>query len=210
MIIAPSPTLSPALHPPAYAAGLKGHLLVAMPGMHDPRFVQSIMLICHHDHEGALGLVLNRISDFTLHDLCVQMELPHDAQQMLQLPVHIGGPMDTHRGFLLHADPSPLHQKWQHSLPIMTSTGQTLHLTTSLDGLQAIAQDQGPEPFIFALGYAGWSAGQLEKELADNVWLTLDADPRLLFETAIEQRWQQAFQSLGFQLANFCPTAGHA
>lgn len=197
---------------PIFSTGLQGQLLIAMPNMSDARFNQSLMLICHHDNDGALGLVLNQITDLTVQDLCVQMDINHTKHSLLQAPVHLGGPMDTHRGFLLHADLPDSHHidSWQHSLPIVTGSGQTLHLTTSLDILQAIAQGQGPEHFIFALGYAGWSAGQLEQELAANVWLTINADSRLLFNTSIELRWQQAFQSLGLSLANFCPAAGHA
>lgn len=195
---------------PFAAHSLQGQLLIAMPDMNDARFTQSLMLICHHDQEGALGLVLNRPTEISLQELCVQMDIEHNNPKLSETPVYLGGPLDTHRGFFLHTDASDRLDAWQNSLPISTNMGQTLYLTTAVEILHAIAQNQGPQQFIFTLGYAGWGAGQLEKELAANVWLTMEADTELLFNTSVEQRWQKSFQSLGFSLANFCTTPGHA
>lgn len=210
MIDTPNITSTPLINPAFWVSSLQGQLLVAMPNMRDERFARSLMLICHHDQDGALGLVLNQPTELSIQDLCVQMDIEHSNAALSQTPVYLGGPMDTHRGFFLHTDDGDHLDTWQNSLPISTGMGKTFYLTTTVELLQAIANNQGPRQFIFTLGYAGWSAGQLEKELANNVWLTMEADTNLLFNTSAEQRWQKSFQSLGFSLANFCTTPGYA
>lgn len=194
----------PSVNLPPFTSGLQGRLLVAMPDINDPRFEQTLTLICHHDQHGALGLVINQTSELLLGELCSQLDVPVQEHNIwLEAPIHAGGPLDKHRGFLLHADQS----QWEHTLPIGDSD---LQITTSVDALRAIAQGLGPQQFIFALGYAGWRAGQLEQELAENVWLTVDADARLVFNTPVALRWEESFHYLGFNLANFCPTPGRA
>lgn len=183
------------------ASSLRDHFLIAMPGMQDPRFVHSITYICDHSSEGAMGLVLNNTMPLTLGDILQQLEL-ESAPEVSARSVLAGGPVQVERGFILHRDTD----MWQSTLRVADDIG----LTASRDILEAIAQGQGPQDYLVALGYAGWDADQLEDEIAANTWLTIPASRNILFHTPTEQRWAAAANQLGFDLNLISATAGHA
>jgi putative transcriptional regulator len=184
------------------ATFLTNQFLIAMPGMTDPNFAQTVTLVCEHNAQGALGIVINRPLPMTFGDVFRQLGFDATHARVAADPVLAGGPVQTDRGFVLHA-PSPL---WDSTLPVC----DWLHLTTSRDVLESLARGEGPSPALIALGYAGWDAGQLEAEVAQNAWLTVPADERLVFETALEDRWEAACQLLGVSLLHLSSDAGHA
>ena len=181
---------------------LKHHFLIAMPHMEDPRFAQSLIYLCEHNEDGAMGLVINRPSGLNLSDVLEQTspetEVPHAVGGRT---VFSGGPVQSERGFVLHRGP----QQWEASLDL-----GPLQLTTSRDILIDMTRGQGPSESFVALGYAGWEAGQLEQELIDNVWLSCPSDYRILFELAAEQRLDAAARSLGVDLSLLTSQTGHA
>lgn len=181
---------------------LTNQFLIAMPGMDDPNFAQTVTLVCEHSDRGALGIVINKTLPMTLGEVFEQLGLDGSRSKVAAQPVLRGGPVQTERGFVLH---SPGGQ-WESSLPF----SERMHLTTSRDILDALAAGEGPESAVIALGYAGWDAGQLEEEMARNAWLTVDADERLLFATPVEQRWHAAARLLGVDLLTLSSDAGHA
>lgn len=182
---------------------LANHFLIAVPSMNDPNFSRGVTLLCQHNDEGAMGLVINRLSSYTLGDILRQMEIETAQPELAAMPVLAGGPIQQERGFVLH---SPERTDYDSSFPV----SEQLCLTTSRDILLAMAAGQGPRHAVVALGYAGWSAGQLESELQQDAWLTVKADPSILFGTEIEQRWLAAAQLIGIDL-NLLPTySGHA
>ncbi|WP_282268498.1 YqgE/AlgH family protein [Stenotrophomonas sp. PS02298] len=176
-----------ALSPP-----LSNHLLVALPSLVDPQFARSVALICQHDENGAMGVVVNQPSDFTLGDVFAQMAIDTDDGDLRAVPVLNGGPVHTERGFVIHDDA----REWDSSLKV----GDGLYLTTSRDILEAMARGEGPRNALVTLGCAGWSEGQLEQELAENSWLTVPADVAVLFETPLDERWQLAGARIGVDL----------
>lgn len=181
---------------------LNHQLLVALPALSDPNFARSVALICQHDDNGAMGVVVNRPSDYTLGEVFSQMGIACADQQLCaQLVLH-GGPVHPERGFVIHDDP----RLWDSSL----SVGGGLYLTTSRDILEAMADGRGPGNVKVALGCAGWGAGQLESELAENSWLTVPADAELLFVLPFEQRWQAAAGRIGVDLFRLTDYSGHA
>ncbi len=181
---------------------LTHHFLIAMPAMVDPNFSRTLTYICEHNEQGALGIVINRPLDMTVETLFERIDIPLEARQFAALPVMFGGPVQTDRGFVLHR---PVGQ-WQATLPVKDELG----LTSSRDILQSVGSAGEPEEFIVSLGYAGWAAGQLEHELAQNAWLTVAADAQILFGLPPEERLPAAMQLLGFDLANLSDVAGHA
>jgi putative transcriptional regulator len=181
---------------------LTNQFLVAMPGMSDPNFSQTVTLVCEHSAQGALGIVINRPLSMTLGEVFAQLGLDTSKARLAAQPVLQGGPVQTDRGFVLHS-PGP---RWDSTLPV----SERLHLTTSRDVLDALAQGEGPAEAVIALGYAGWDAGQLEAEMAQNAWLTVPADERLLFSTPAAERWQAAGRLLGVNLLHLSSDAGHA
>jgi putative transcriptional regulator len=184
---------------------LTRHFLIAMPAMTDPHFSKTLTYICEHNDQGALGVVVNRPIDLTVHALLEQIDLKPQRPQSdvtQSMPVHYGGPVQTDRGFVLHSPAG----SWQSTLAVSKSIG----LTTSKDILQAVAQGEGPPQMLVTLGYAGWAPGQLEREMAQNAWLTVQADPRILFETPAEQRYDAGLKLLGIDLAMLSDAAGHA
>ncbi len=181
---------------------LTGHLLIAMPGLRDPEFDHAVTLICQHNEDGALGLVINRPSEYRLQDLLRHMDLTDAREPLAQQTVLAGGPLQRERGFVLH--PSGGH--WASSYSI----DDQLSLTSSRDILEAIASGQGPTRMLIALGYAGWEQGQLERELRDNAWLTVEADHELLFDIPLEQRWNAAAARMGVDAQRLSPYAGNA
>jgi putative transcriptional regulator len=181
---------------------LTHHFLIAMPGMADPNFAHTLTFVCEHSPEGALGVVVNRPIDMTLAALFEQIDVPEPASSLKDSPVMFGGPVQGDRGFVLHR---PLGN-WQSTLAVSDDIG----LTTSKDILEAVARGEGPQRMLVTLGYAGWSAGQLERELAANAWLTVAADPGVVFDTPVEGRLPAAIRLLGFDPSMLSDNAGHA
>ncbi len=181
---------------------LTHHFLIAMPAMADPNFARTLTYICNHDKDGALGLVVNRPIDMTLSTLFEQIELPLADDILRTAPVHYGGPVQADRGFVLHR---PLGN-WTSTLAISDELG----LTTSKDVLAALGRGDGPHDILVSLGYAGWSGGQLEHELGQNAWLTVEADPDLLFAVPAEERLPAAIRLLGIDLSRLSEDVGHA
>lgn len=181
---------------------LAGQFLIAMPVMGDPHFARGVALVCQHAEEGAIGLMVNRLSEFQLGDVLEQMQIECDRPDVNTLPVLKGGPVQAERGFVLHDGNAP----WAGSYRVNADWS----ITTSRDILEAAAADAGPEHIMVALGYAGWGAGQLEQEMRDNAWLTTDADSRIIFDTPLEQRWHAAAGLVGVDLNQLAGYAGHA
>jgi putative transcriptional regulator len=178
------------------------HLLIAMPALDDPNFRLAVALVCQHDEQGAMGIVINRGSDYTLGELLAQMDIVAADPTLGASGVVAGGPVQPERGFVLHDD----RREWGSTLRLAPG----LAITTSRDILDAMARGDGPANALVALGYAGWGAGQLEEELAQNSWLTVPADDAILFRTPLAERWQAAARGLGFDPGNLSSTAGHA
>lgn len=184
------------------ASYLNNQYLIAMPGMDDPNFAQTVTLVCEHGEQGALGIVINRPLTMDLGDVFAQLGLDASASRVSSQHVLHGGPVQNDRGFVLHS-PGP---SWESTLQV----SDRLHVTTSRDILDALAGGGGPEHAVIALGYAGWEAGQLEDEVARNAWLTVPVDENLLFEVPAEERWQAAGRLLGINLLHLSSQAGHA
>jgi putative transcriptional regulator len=181
---------------------LTNQFLIAMPGLEDPNFYHSVTYICEHNAEGALGLVVNRPLDMQLGEILQHINVEDAQPEARQMPVHLGGPVQQDRGFVLH---EPLGD-WEATLKVTDRIG----ITSSIDILHAISRNEGPERMLITLGYAGWGAGQLEREIADNAWLSGPADPEILFRTPDEERWRAAAASLGINLDLLSGDAGHA
>lgn len=177
-------------------------LLIAMPSLTDPNFAQSVTLICEHNEQGALGIVISRPMEIPLGELLEHIDIHPTAMEVRAETVYAGGPVQMDRGFVLH---QPLG-RWESTLAM----DENLGLTTSRDILAAVANGEGPDKRLVALGYAGWSPGQLEEELADNAWLTVPGDSRILFEVPPHRRWHAAAQKLGIDLNLLAGEAGHA
>ncbi|MEP7183767.1 MAG: YqgE/AlgH family protein [Betaproteobacteria bacterium] len=183
-------------------ANFTHHFLIAMPNMADPHFAHSLTYVCEHNPDGALGIVVNKPTDMMLSALFEQIDVSAAAAELRDTPVHYGGPVQVDRGFVLHR---PLGN-WQSTLAISDDLG----LTTSKDVLEAVARGDGPRDVLVSLGYAGWSAGQLEHEIAQNAWLTVEADADLLFETPAEARLPAAMRLLGIDFSRLSDDVGHA
>jgi len=177
-------------------------LLIAMPTLNDSYFSKSVIYVCEHNNEGAMGLVINLPINMSLNELLSHIEADVDDNPIMNQKVLTGGPVATQRGFVLH---SP-QQGWQSSLAL----SQDVMITTSKDILMALGTDEAPKEFLVTLGYAGWSSGQLEEEIKENAWLTIDADNDILFNTPIEQRWKKAAEKLGINIAHLSSEIGHA
>ena len=189
---------------------LDGQLLVAMPTMGDERFARTVIYLCAHSSEGAMGIVVNKpAADLNFPDLLVQLDIIPDGerirlpQRVGRMPVLMGGPVETSRGFVLH---SPDFFIDQSTLPI----DEGVCLTATVDILRAIAKGEGPTEAVLALGYAGWSEGQLESEIQANGWLHCPADPGLIFDGALDLKYDIALRKIGIDLAMLSSEAGHA
>ena len=190
---------------------LTNHFLIAMPGMVGDTFSQSVVYICEHNEHGALGLVVNRPIDVTLEQLFNKVNLVLSDINLLEMPVHFGGPVQTERGFVLHVPVSK--EAGQVTAPGYTASLHVpsgLEMTSSKDILEAIAEGKGPERFLITLGYAGWDAGQLELELSRNGWLTVSADADIIFDTPASERYAKALALLGIQPGMLVGSVGHA
>jgi putative transcriptional regulator len=181
---------------------LSHHFLIAMPAMTDPYFAKSLTYVCEHNEQGAMGIVVNRPISLTLSELFAQINMPLNQNELEDMLVHFGGPVQTDRGFVLH-EPNGV---WQSTLHINDKVG----LTTSKDILQAVGEGLGPRHLLVTLGYAGWSEGQLEQELSQNAWLSVPADERILFDLSAEERLPAAMALLGIDYATLSEEAGHA
>lgn len=181
--------------------------LIAMPGMLDDNFARAVVYMCEHTPKGALGLVINRPINITIKSLFEKVELPLDRQDLQEQPVYFGGPVQTERGFVLHEKFGLEEGPFNSTLRI---PGGALEMTTSRDVLEAISNGSGPRRMLVTLGYSGWSAGQLEEEIGRNGWLTVNADPSIIFDTPVEQRYDRAVSLLGFDPLMLSQEAGHA
>jgi putative transcriptional regulator len=190
---------------------LTHHFLIAMPGLTDKAFSRSVVYLCEHSERGALGLVINKPSDINLGVLFEKIELRLARPELGSAPVFQGGPVQTERGFVLHEPVFGEGEKPNESVYASTMTiPGGLEMTTSKDVLEALATGSGPRKVLVSLGYAAWGEGQLESELAENSWLTVGADPEVIFDTPIEQRYDKALSLLGLQAWTLSPEAGHA
>jgi putative transcriptional regulator len=181
---------------------LKNQFLVAMPSLEDENFSHTVSLMCEHNDKGAIGLVINRPTDLTLSAMLDQMGVKHEGFDADDHVVFWGGPVQPERGFVVHPGPGG----WESCMPI----GNGLYITTSRDVLSAIGEGRGPSEFLIALGYAGWSAGQLESEILQNSWLNTPVDTSVLFKVPARSRWQSATRLLGLDVTQLSSGAGHA
>ncbi|MGC3981696.1 MAG: YqgE/AlgH family protein [Steroidobacteraceae bacterium] len=181
---------------------LTNQFLIAMPALADTNFSQTVTLVCEHDAQGAMGIVINRPMQMRLADVFEQLNLSAQDQLLREQAILQGGPVQPDRGFVIHRAGKP----WESTLVV----SESIHVTTSRDILNAIAEGRGPEQITMALGYAGWEAGQLEAEMAQNAWLNVPFDERILFGTPYENRWQAAAQLLGVNLAMLSSQTGHS
>ena len=189
------------------AINLTNQFLIAMPGMADDNFSRTVVYLCEHSKNGALGLVINRPTDITLKSLFEKVELSLDRDELAQQPVFFGGPVQTERGFVLHEKSGMEQSPYTSTLAI---AGGDLEMTTGKDVLEALSNGAGPRRLMVTLGYSGWSAGQLEEEIGRNGWLTVNADPQVIFDTPVEERYQRALSLLGFDPLMLSQEAGHA
>jgi len=187
---------------------LDGQFLIAMPGMKDDRFTRSVIYICAHSEDGAMGLIINQAQQMLFPDLLVQLgilnekeaiRLPDSARNFL---IRNGGPVDRSRGFVLHSG----DYRVESSLPVQSD----ICLTATIDILRAISKGRGPRQALMALGYSGWGAGQLEREIAENGWLTCPAVPDLLFDTDVDRKYERLMATLGIDPMRLSQVAGHA
>ena len=189
---------------------LDGQLLIAMPGMDDQRFARSVVYVCAHSDEGAMGIILNQLSaQMTFGDLLAQLDIipsaetVHLSEPARQVRVHHGGPVETGRGFVLHSRDFFIENA-------TLGIDGAFALTTTLDILKAIAAGRGPSQAILALGYAGWAPGQLESEISANGWLNCAADSSLVFDPELDTKYVRAMRKLGIDPAKLSPHVGHA
>ena len=185
---------------------LTNQFLIAMPGMVDGHFAGTVVYLCEHTEKGALGLVINRPIEIDLRNLFEKVDLNLDRDDLASTPVYFGGPVQTERGFVLHES---LDEEGGHYSSSMKIEGG-LEMTTSRDVLEAISNGAGPRKVFITLGYAGWSAGQLEDEISRNGWLTAPADPDIIFDAPVEERYDRALSLLGVDRHFLMGEAGHA
>ena len=181
---------------------LTNQFLIAMPALADPNFHRTVTYLCAHNEEGAMGLVINRPLDLKLSEMLGHMDISSTNPELDSVRVCQGGPVQRERGFVIHRPAG----KWDAVLPV----GSDIAIATSRDILSAIASGQGPKHVVVALGYAGWGAGQLEREVAENAWLSGPADQRIIFEVPYQDRWEVAVRSLGVDVDRLSGEAGHA
>lgn len=194
----------------ALSINLTHHFLIAMPGMDDGTFAGSVVYVCEHSERGALGLIINKPGDINLGDLFEKVDLPLDRKDLSAQPVFHGGPLQTERGFVLH-DPV-IADGLAADESVYASTLAVpggLEMTSSKDVLEAMSGGGGPRRVLVTLGFSSWGEGQLESEIADNSWLTVDADVSVIFESPVEQRYERAMRLLGLEAWMLSPEAGH-
>ena len=190
---------------------LTHHFLIAMPGLEDEAFAKSVVYLCEHSPRGAMGLVINKPSEISLKSLFDKVELPLRRADLSENPVFQGGPVQIERGFVLHeafvsSDIDPSESVYASTMAIPGG----LEMTTSKDVLEALSTGAGPRRVLVSLGYSAWGEGQLEAELGENSWLTVEADLSVIFDTPVAERYDQALLLLGLQSWMLSPEAGHA
>ena len=183
-------------------SSLTNQLLIAMPGMMDPNFSTTVTLICEHNDDGALGIVINRPTTLKLGGLFEQLSVDDADPGTAANPVLSGGPVGTERGFVLHGP--------RHTYENTLAVSPDICLTLSRDVIDAMATGHGPEQTLVAIGYAGWEPGQLEEEMLANSWLSVPATTEIVFDTPFADRWDSAARTLGIDIASMVPDAGHA
>jgi putative transcriptional regulator len=181
---------------------LTNQFLISMPSLKDPNFEKTVTYICVHSEEGAMGIVINKPLEIGLGEIFVQMDISVDNPDANNKTIYQGGPVQIDHGFILHQS----DREWGSSIIVSPD----LCVTTSKDILEAMAEGDGPEESLVALGYAGWSAGQLEQELMDNAWLSGPADPDIIFNTTSEECWQSAANHIGIDIEKLSSDVGHA
>ena len=181
---------------------LEGQLLIAMPGMTDPNFNETVTYICKHDADGAIGIVVNRPLNMSLGEVVDQLNFENCLGEDAGQPVMNGGPVHPDRGFVLHQSSAAFDSTFDETAEVK--------VTVSQDILKSIAGGKGPKPVLVALGYAGWASGQLESEIAANAWLSAPTSPAVLFDTPVEQHWLAAASLLGVDIRQVTSYAGHA
>lgn len=187
---------------PEKEAYLEGKMLVAMPGMPDPRFARTVIFMCAHSEDGAMGIVVNRVvDDLSYSDLMRQLKIGA-AGQALRRRVHYGGPVETSRGFVLHSG----DYRAEGTLAVKGGFA----LSSTIEVLRAIAEDKGPRQSLLALGYAGWAPGQLDMEIHANGWLSVEADEDLVLGSDLEAKWDRAIRKIGVDFTKLSNEAGHA
>ncbi|MQY42380.1 YqgE/AlgH family protein [Epibacterium sp. SM1969] len=183
---------------------LTGKLLIAMPGIGDPRFEHTLIFLCSHSDEGAMGLIINKsATGVSLRDILEQLEININDAPNANVAVQFGGPVETQRGFVLHTDE---YESRVNSLQVVDGFA----MTATLDVLEDVAAGTGPEKFIVLLGYAGWGPGQLEEEIAANGWLTAETSAELVFEQVNGEKWMAALKTMGIDPIVLSASAGHA
>jgi putative transcriptional regulator len=189
---------------------LTHHFLIAMPNMADPYFAKTLTYICEHNDQGALGIVVNRPIDMTLQALFERLSLSLRNNAVADAPIYFGGPVQTDRGFVLHLPAGDWQSTLKVSAGLRDGVREFIGLTTSKDILEAVGRGEGPAKMMVSLGYAGWSAGQLEHELTQNAWLTVEAKDAIIFDLPAEERLTAALELLGLDYARLADQAGHA
>ncbi len=181
---------------------LTNQFLVAMPTMSDSIFERTVVLVCMHDEDGALGVVINRITELHLEDILKELDLQPNEQPETKLPVHFGGPCQIERGLVLH----DATRSWSSTIKV----GNEFGLTMSRDVLEDISENRGPRFYLPVLGFSGWESEQLETEMQNNMWLSTPADFSIIFDTPVHERWQRAASLVGIDIATISTVAGHA
>lgn len=181
---------------------LTNQFLIAMPNLNDPNFSHTVTYLCQHNNEGALGIIINRPADIGIREILNQLHIKPISNKINSIAVYSGGPVQPERGFVIHTP----NTRWDSTLVV----SETIALTTSRDILEALAIGEGPDKTLIALGYAGWGEGQLEKEIIDNAWLNTPFAPQILFETPVDQRWNEAAGQIGIDIKRLTMPAGHA
>ena len=181
---------------------LEKQILIAMPDMADPNFTRSVTLLCQHTEEGAIGITINRKSEYNLGEIFKQLDITCENESIREAQVLEGGPVNMDRGFVLHSPKEGFESSLEISPGIM--------VTTSRDVLAAIARGHGPDQYVVALGYAGWGDGQLESEMRENAWLSVPVDRAIVFELPLKDRWQHAVSRLGIDISHLHGGGGHA
>ena len=185
---------------------LTNQFLIAMPGLAGDTFAGTVIYMCEHMENGALGLVINKPIDIKLKNLFEKVELTLDRDDLAESPVYFGGPVQTERGFVLHERLGDDGGHYNSSLQIPGG----LEMTTSKDVLEALSNGEGPKKVLVTLGYSGWGAGQLEEEMKRNSWINVSAEPTIIFDTPVEQRYDRALSLLGIDARMLSQEAGHA
>jgi putative transcriptional regulator len=181
---------------------LNNQFLIAMPSLTDKDFSHAVTYLCQHNNEGAIGIIINRLLPLKLGDILAQMNIEPESLATLNQPIYAGGPVQPERGFVIHTATA---EKWDSTIII----SDQVSLTSSRDILEAIAKNQGPQDYLIALGYVGWSAGQLEKEIVANIWLNTRYDESILYRTPVSERWNAAANLIGVNINLLSNIAGH-